>query len=91
MTRKGPRKTKERPLSLRTALGDAVRELRVAADMTQVEAADKAGCNQSLWSKIEKGLLDPPTKRLEQIAAVFEISVSSLIAKAERRLTKAKT
>lgn len=52
-------------------LGYKIRELRRAADLSQVELASKAGIDQSDLSKIEKGLANPSIKQITRVLSVL--------------------
>jgi transcriptional regulator with XRE-family HTH domain len=65
------------------ALGAAVRARRHANDMTLEALADAAGMNVTYVSDIERGRGNPSIGKLGDLAAVFGIPVSALIAEAE--------
>jgi transcriptional regulator with XRE-family HTH domain len=65
------------------ALGAAVRAQRQAKQMTLETLADAAGMNVTYVSDIERGRSNPTIGKLGDLAAVFEIRVSALIAQAE--------
>jgi transcriptional regulator with XRE-family HTH domain len=66
-------------------LGAAVRAQRQAKDMTLEALADAAGMNVTYVSDIERGRSNPTIGKLGDLAAVFEMRVSALIAEAEDR------
>ena len=51
------------------AIGEAVREARVAAGLTQSQLAGAAGIDQSDLSKIERGAANPSVRTLQRLAA----------------------
>jgi len=65
------------------ALGHAVRALRHAHGLTLEDLADEAGMNVTYLSDIERGRSNPTLAKLGDLATVFEIRVSELIAEAE--------
>ncbi|HEV7494993.1 helix-turn-helix transcriptional regulator [Baekduia sp.] len=67
------------------SLGAAVRARRQAKDMTLEALADAAGMNVTYVSDIERGRGNPSIGKLGDLAAVFEMRVSALIAEAEDR------
>jgi transcriptional regulator with XRE-family HTH domain len=71
------------PIPSRRALGDAVRAHRHARDMTLEGLADAAEMNVTYLSDIELGKSNPTIGKLSDLARVFEIPVSTLIAEAE--------
>jgi transcriptional regulator with XRE-family HTH domain len=65
------------------ALGAAVRAQRHARKMTLEDLADAAGMNVTYVSDIERGRGNPSIGKLGDLARVFEMPVSALIAEAE--------
>lgn len=65
------------------AIGRAVRALRQARGLTLETLADQAGMNVTYLSDIERGRSNPTLGKLGDLARVFEIRVSELIAAAE--------
>ena len=59
-------------------LGRRIHTLRIFRDMTQEEAAAKAGINTSLWRHYEHGMKMPRQDRLEKIAEVLSVPVQML-------------
>jgi transcriptional regulator with XRE-family HTH domain len=59
MEYKGKLDTKRRITSTLARFGEDVRYRRRKLNLTQKEAAGRAGISQSHWSKIERGLHDP--------------------------------
>lgn len=65
------------------ALGSAVRALRQARGLTLEALADQAGMNVTYLSDIERGRSNPTIGKLGDLAIVFDVRVSELIAEAE--------
>ncbi len=59
-------------------LGKRIRKLREWFDFSQKCMAIQLGITQSHYSKIERGELSISCRRMEQIAAIFGISVEAL-------------
>lgn len=59
-------------------LGFRIRRLRIFRDMTQEEAAAKAGINTTLWRHYEHGMKMPRQDRLEKIAEALSVPVQML-------------
>ena len=66
------------------AIGAAVRSLRQARGLTLEALADAAGMNVTYLSDIERGRSNPTIGKLGDLAVVLDISVSELVARAER-------
>ena len=74
-----PRKAKQPPVhpALRT-LGQRVRRLRAAANLSQEALADRAGFGRSYMSGIERGVRNPSALQLLKLARALQISVGDL-------------
>lgn len=59
-------------------LGACVRELRLAAGLTQVEFAERCGFYQTYLSRVETGRANPTLNALEVIANGLGMSVFDL-------------
>ncbi len=59
-------------------LGSRMRYLRTFRDMTQEEAAAKAGINTALWRHYEHGMKMPRQDRLEKIAEALSVPMQML-------------
>jgi transcriptional regulator with XRE-family HTH domain len=70
--------------ALARALGAAVRARRTAEGLTIEAFADRAGLNVTYLSDIERGRTNPSLRKIEDIAAALDVSVSVLLAEAER-------
>lgn len=58
--------------------GDCVRQLRVAAGLTQVEFAEHCGFYQTYLSRVETGQANPTLNAVEVIANSLGLSVFDL-------------
>lgn len=56
-------------------LGERVRQLREAKNMTQVQLAEKAELTQAFISKVENDFYVPSIKSLTRIANVLSVSL----------------
>jgi len=68
------------------ALGQEIRERRLAEEMAQDAFAHEAGLSRNFIGMIERGQRNPTVVSLEAIAGVFRMRVSELLAAAEKRL-----
>lgn len=60
--------------------GQAVRQWREILELTQAEAAKRAGLSVTTWNRMETGLRDSPTRTtLEKMAHALSVPVESLI------------
>ena len=64
---------------LRT-IGKRLRLLRVYADLSQQELADKAGVTRNVVSAIERGRQKPDAWRLLKLAAALDTDIGALLA-----------
>lgn len=70
------------------AINRALREGRQAADLTQSELAEKAGCSQSAISMFEQGKRDVlAQEKVEEIARILGVDLKSLPADGETPAT----
>ncbi len=60
-------------------LADRISERRVAAGVSQVVAAGRAGVTQATWSRWESGVMTPRSDRLVSIAGAVGCSVGDLL------------
>ena len=61
-------------------LGERIKELRQRAGMTQDELAKKLGyTSRSTINKIEKGLVDIPQSKIQQLATLFNVDIPFII------------
>ncbi len=61
-------------------LGRNIKKARQKAQMTQVEAADKAGIHVNYFARIERGEVNPSYEILESIAKALKIKLSDLVS-----------
>jgi len=62
------------------ALGGNVRSTRIIKGLKLRELAERAGCSESLLSKIENGRASPSLTMLHRIAASLDVTVPALFA-----------
>jgi transcriptional regulator with XRE-family HTH domain len=68
-------------MTVNERFGTKLRELRKAAGLTLRELADKVGVNFSYLSKIENGVLPPPSERvIRQLSRVLNFDKDELLA-----------
>lgn len=60
-------------------IGDNIRALREAAQITQDELAEKAGVNRVTIAKYEAGKIQPGAKRLSKLAAALHVASDVLL------------
>lgn len=65
------------------ALGKAVRELRVAGDLSQEELGEVSGLHRNYVGGIERGERNPSYSSLMRLARSLHVPLSKLIARAE--------
>ena len=58
-----------------------IQQLRLAAGLTQIEAAALAGMDQPRWSEVERRptLRDTPYGTLERVAVALDVDVVELV------------
>ncbi len=61
-------------------IGENIRSIRYQKGWSQEDVANKLGISVPAFSRIETGVTDINLSRLEQIAHVYEISVTQLFA-----------
>jgi DNA-binding XRE family transcriptional regulator len=61
-------------------IGQAIRERRLALDLTQTELAERAGMTQPALSRLEAGGVVPTIPLLERISAALEADLIVKIA-----------
>lgn len=60
------------------ALGEVVRQLREAQDLSRTELAELAGVDETTVTGIEEGTIDPPWTAVEALGRVLGVSVQSI-------------
>jgi transcriptional regulator with XRE-family HTH domain len=69
-------------LSLRFA--KALREMRKRRGMSQEALAEMAGLHRTYVSQLERGLKSPTLKVIERLAEALDVSLSTLMRRAEQ-------
>lgn len=79
----------DRPDSKTAALtlGVKLRHARLVAGYTLLQLAQKAGCSESLISKIERGLATPSFTTLHRLAVALDSNISALTSEEEPNLS----
>jgi transcriptional regulator with XRE-family HTH domain len=78
-----PRRSKPRSPE-HAALGEAVRRLRLEAEMSQETLAEAAGTDLTQVGGIERGIRNPSYTTLLRLAAALDTSVGELTTLADR-------
>lgn len=60
-------------------INNSIKNIRELKNYTQEYVADRLGMTQAGYSKIEKGISKVSLKKLQEIAAVLEVSMQSII------------
>ena len=66
-----------------------IRELRESRGLTQAEVADALLCDQSLYSKYERGLRSLPLEAAVKLAAYYGVSLDYLTGLTEEESAQA--
>jgi transcriptional regulator with XRE-family HTH domain len=74
--------------TLGEALGVELTKLRVARKWTQQRVSEMLGYDVTYIRQLERGGKSPTLRTLSHIAEIYSLRVSSLIAKAEKTLTR---
>jgi transcriptional regulator with XRE-family HTH domain len=64
-----------------------LRESRQAAQLTQIEVADRLHCTQSVVSKVERGVKSLDVLELRRWTAAMDVDFEGFVAELERRLS----
>ncbi|HEX5750846.1 MAG TPA: helix-turn-helix transcriptional regulator [Archangium sp.] len=76
-----PRRSKrEAKLKLSKALGDAAREARLKAGLTQADVAERIGVATEVYGRLERGLLMPSVPTLRRICLALHMSADAMLA-----------
>ncbi|HEV3393520.1 MAG TPA: helix-turn-helix transcriptional regulator [Chthoniobacterales bacterium] len=70
-------------LSLRSGLGDAIRQQRAALGISQDELAKRSGLHRTYISDLERGARNPSLGSIQKIAWALKVSVAKLFQEAE--------
>lgn len=62
------------------AVGEMIRELRMAKGWTQRQLAEKCGMADSAIRKYESGTINPKVKNLQRIATALEFPIEALVS-----------
>ena len=66
------------------AFAQALRSLRLTAQLSQEELADEAGLHRTYVSQLERGLKSPSLATMVALSAALGVAPSALIYSAER-------
>ena len=78
-----PRRSKPRSPE-HAALGEAVRQLRLEAEMSQEELAEAAGTDLTQVGGVERGVRNPSYTTLLRLADALNTSVGEMTTRADR-------
>jgi len=78
-----PRRSKPRSPE-HAALGDAVRQMRLEAEMSQEELAEAAGTDLTQVGGVERGVRNPSYTTMLRLAGALGTSVGALTTLADR-------
>ncbi|AKI99961.1 Transcriptional regulator, XRE family [Archangium gephyra] len=67
-------------MKLSKALGDAAREARQKASLTQADVAERIGVATEVYGRLERGLLMPSVPTLRRICLALHLSADALLA-----------
>jgi len=81
--RSGFKKQERIELSLRSGLGDAIRQQRAALGISQDELAKRSGLHRTYISDLERGARNPSLGSIQKIAWALKVSVAKLFQEAE--------
>ncbi len=65
--------------STRRQIADRLRAARLGKGMTQLQVAEKAGVNVTVYAKIERGEAKPTIESLEKISKALKIKSSKIL------------
>lgn len=71
-------------LSLREALGLAIRLMRERSGLSQEELANRTGLHRTYVGSVERGERNPGLKNIDVLATALGLSASQLLAEAEK-------
>ncbi len=62
-----------------------IKDLRIDNDLTQVQVAKFLMCDQSLYSKYERGERDIPLKLLIRLSEYYNVSLDYLVGRTNKK------
>jgi transcriptional regulator with XRE-family HTH domain len=74
--------------NLGEALGLELTKLRVTQKWTQQKVSEMLGYDESYIRQLEKGSKSPTLRTLSHVAQIYSLKVSTLLARAERGLSR---
>jgi transcriptional regulator with XRE-family HTH domain len=74
--------------TLAGSLGDQITRMRIRQGWSQIKLADLLGYDERYIRQLEQGSKSPTLRTLINIAHAFGISVSTLIKRAERSVSR---
>ena len=74
---------------VRRMVGDNVKRLRLAAELSQAELANRMGVDRAYVSGLEQGQRNPTVISLWHVAQALEVSIRDFFDEPKRRPTKA--
>lgn len=60
-------------------LCNRIRQLRVAAGLTQMEVAEQLGVSQAAYSRLEKGDVEISVGKLLELCAIYKVMPTKLL------------
>lgn len=78
--RRPPKGKREARLKLSKSLGDAAREARQKAGLTQADVAERIGVATEVYGRLERGLLMPSVPTLRRICLALHMSADAMLA-----------
>lgn len=70
---------------IKVPVGERLRELRIAKDLTQAQVADGINCTPAAYNRYETGERQPPIDALTKLADYFGVSLDYLVGRAPIR------
>lgn len=67
---------------IKVPVGERLRELRIAKDLTQAQVADGINCTPAAYNRYETGERQPPIDALTKLADYFGVSLDYLVGRA---------
>lgn len=71
--------------NIKKSLGETLKEHRIKCKMTQEFVAESIGVSRQAVSKWERGVADPSTSNLFELAKLFGVSVEELLNEVEQK------